>query len=136
MNDIIAEVVAQLRTDLAAAGHDVPVTEYARKQGVKVPAVVVVGLATGQAAETLTGAAGYENQEFDVYSYAATSAAAFTLAEAVRVILQGYKGAMGSTTVTHCVSPNPFEKGTREPAKGSNSRSYYVLREYQIGHVN
>ena len=134
MNNVCAEVVAHLKTGLAAAGHDYPVTEHNRKQGVTPPGVLVVGLNTGRSFEHLGGPVGIDFLDFDVYCYATTDAGAFTLAEAVRVILQGYRGTMGGTFVNQITSQTTFEKGTDPPAKGSNRLTYWVVREYTAAH--
>lgn len=134
MIDIASQLVGWLRTKLDDAGHDVPVTEYHRKQGVALPHVLVISETTGDSVELLSGDLGYDVSEVEVVAFASTSAESYTLAEVVRDALQGYKGAIGTSTVLTSTSTDPFEKGVDKPIAGGSGLTYYTARSYRLGH--
>ena len=134
MTDITAQVCVFLRSGLSGLGVTAPVTEYNRKQGIAPPQVMVTHLGTAQSFEKLAGAEGMDQTRIEVTAFNTSSATAHTLAEQIRGLMQGHRGAVGSSYAAGITSTGGFKKDYDDPIAGGNSRTYWVSREYVIIH--
>jgi hypothetical protein len=137
MADIAEELKTYLKsisavTDLVGAGTAARIYTHRAKQGVTLP-YIVFQVYEGQSYEHLTGITGVAMNRVEVNCYAATSSAAYTLAEAVRLApLQMFRGMMNSTFVHNVTSDGGYERDFDPPDRGGNQRRYFVSRDYLI----
>lgn len=122
-------------TDLIGTGADARIYEQEAKQGVALPYIVYIVYAVGSY-EDLDGAVGVATNRIEVNCYAATAAAAYALAEAVRLApLQGYEGTMGSASVFDISSAGGYETRYDRPTEGANTLRFWVSRDYIFNHT-
>ena len=135
MPEIAEELKTYLKTKpiitaLVGAGTASRIYTHRSKQGVSLP-YIVFEVFEGSSAEWINGISGIATNRIQIDCIAATAAAAYTLAEAVRLApLQMYRGTMGSTFVNGVTSNGGYEKGFDTPTTGGNQRRYWVSRDY------
>lgn len=137
MADIASELITYLKTiggvtALVGTGTAARIYYGDAKQGVALP-YVVVDLKSGTSHEHLNGISGLAMSRVEVNCYGATSAAAWALAEAVRLApLQKYRGTMGSTYVHEVASPDGYGKEYIPPVTGDNRKRFNFVRDYFV----
>lgn len=101
-----------------------------RDQGDGLPALTIRRKSGGHA-HNLDGAAGSVRPLVEVSSWAASKPAADSLAEAVRLKLQGFRGAMGALAVSSVTLENDLDLD-EPPRDGSAAFTYRVNQDYLI----
>lgn len=104
-----------------------------RRQSITASAIVYTRLNTDHL-HTLTAAAGYATAFVEFECFGATYAAAKALGEALRGELQGYRGAMGSTTIRGVLLEDESDV-FYEPEDGSAKGSYSMVAQYSFQFV-
>ena len=97
------------------------------------PAITYERLSGGHD-HTLSSAAGSAMPRFRIHCWATTYVGADTLAEAVRNEMQGFSGAMGSTT-THSVILEDESDEYEDPEDASDQGVYGIALDYLIRYV-
>ena len=120
-------------TTLVGSGAAARIYTHLAKQGVATP-FVIYEVFHGTSAETLTAIAGMAENRVQVDCYGATESEAYSLAEAVRLCLQMYRGTFGDADATAIVSPDGYRTGIDNPSKGGNQRRYWVSRDFEISY--
>lgn len=133
MADFADELKTHIQGLSTAAGNDVYHDEI--PQGQSLPCVVITESGPGQLAEHLGGAAGLAEATWHVYAYAATRAAANTLAEAIRAGTHRFSGTMGSTAVSNVTCEQYRDSGVERAKDGSYSPRYWTRFVYDIWHA-
>ena len=106
------------------------------KQGAALPFAFLEQI-SGDAPSTLSTSirgCGVEQEVIDLFAVGATKAAAAALQEAFRLVLQNYRGLMGSTHVKDVLVNGGREQGCDLPQDASDTRRYWCKRTYQIWH--
>ena len=135
MIDIVEDLKTYLKTitavtDLVAAGTAARIYTHESKQGVALP-YVILEVFEGSSEEHLNDISGIASNRIQVDAYGATSSAALTLAEAIRLApLQMYRGLFGTTFITDVTSNGGYRRGRDQPTTGGNQRRYWVSRDY------
>lgn len=135
MPDIADELKTYLKTktavtDLIGAGVAAKIYKDNPKQGIALP-YISFEVFEDIDYEALAEIVGIVSARFQIDCYGATSSAAWTLAEAVRLApLQMYRGLMGTTMVKNVSAVDGFNQGIEPPVKGGNQRRYWVSRDY------
>jgi len=101
-------------------------------QGESLPAIIfsVIGSTTEN---KITGASGGVRVVIQLDCYAETHIQANDLAEQVRLVLHGYTGAAGDSTIGHALLDNKREMFDA-PTDASDVPSYRVMMEWEILH--
>lgn len=94
---------------------------------------IVMALVTQLPQHHLQGGAGYAESRVQLDVYSTTAAARDSLAEALRDELQGYSGAMGSSTVSSCVCRS-IRDLYEEPIDASDVGLYRNSSDYWMRH--
>lgn len=137
MGNIVEDVRTYLKTkaaitSLIGSGTAARIFLHTAKQGAALPYIVLDDFG-GASAEHLIAISGAGTNRIQVDCYAATSAGAYTLAEAVRVApLQMFRGAVGSSTVLSISSNGSYRRGWDVPSPGSGAKRYWCSRDYLI----
>ena len=118
-------------TTLGGSGAAARIYSHLAKQGVATP-FVIYEVFDGTSAETLTAIAGMAENRVQIDCYGATESEAYSLAEAVRLCLQMYRGSFGDADATAITSPDGYRTGIDNPSKGGNQRRYWVSRDFEI----
>ena len=99
-------------------------------QGQALPRINITRISGGQEHD-LDGAAANANPRIQIDCRAATDVAADALADAVRNMLDGYTGTMGTHSIDVAVLDNRLDLD--EPAiDGSDNNTYCVIQDYLI----
>lgn len=89
---------------------------------------------TGGHEHRLTGSSGTAIPTFELDCWADSYEAADQLAEAVRQVMQGFSGTMGSTTVHSVILDDEADQFT-PPSDGSDNGIYSITLRYRIRHT-
>ena len=136
MADICSELRTWMKTQatitaIVGATTSAKIYEHDAKQGVA-PPYIILHVFEGSSSETLAAIAGVAMNRIQVDCYGLTANAAYTLAEAVRVELQMYRGIMGSTAVLNVTSDGGYDRLFDPPSTGANQKRYVYSRDYLI----
>lgn len=132
-----SDLVAYLKTktaitDLVGSGGSARISPAKINQGDGFPAIRFV-ITGGESHESLTGAVGNRQPNLQIDCYATTRLAATNLGEQVRLVLQGYRGTMGSTFINGITLENRFE--LYEPTvDGSDNGKHREVLVFNVVH--
>lgn len=119
-------------TDLVGSGSSARIFEDRPRQNRDTPFVVITTF-DGVSTEHIGGISGLARNRVQIDCHGATSAEAYTLAEAVRLApLQMFRGTMGSTYVNSVTSEFGYRKFSYEKAKGSDTQVFVRSRDYIV----
>lgn len=119
-------------TDIVGSGTAARIYPHTAKQGVAMP-YIVYETYPGESRQHLGGISGIATNRIEIICYAATSAAAYSLAEAVRLApLQMFRGTMGTTTVNGVSATPAYEFGFEPPVKGGAQKRYWISNDYFV----
>ena len=97
--------------------------------------LLLVSRVAGEHGHHLDGGAGYCTARVQVDCYSTTYVAAAALAEAVRLKMQGYRGAMGTTTVSSVMLESDLDQSD-PPTDASDSWLYRRILDFGILYQN
>lgn len=80
---------------------------------------------------TLSAAAGSAIPRFRIHCWGSTDTGVDALAEALRNVMQGFSGTMGSTTVQSVILEDEFDE-YEDPEDGSDNGVFGIAHDYQI----
>lgn len=119
-------------TSLVGSGTAARIFPDLRKEGSSLPCVVYKRTSGGEVTG-ISGGHGLHKATFDVYSIAASRAAADALDDAIYDNLQGGNRTFGSTAVTEVfVGPDSRESGADAPLDGTDQADYWARTVYEI----
>ena len=121
-------------TDLVGTGDNAKIFLHEPKQGQN-PPYIVFEIFDGTSAEDLQGAAGIASNRVQIDCYSLDKRQAYTLAERVRLNLQGHRGPIGNGFFNGVTSDQGYERGYDKPSAGANTKRFYVSRDYTIHHT-
>jgi hypothetical protein len=93
--------------------------------------VIGISRVSGGHEHVLSGAAGYATPRIQLDVWSTSMVTTLAVAEAVRQVMQGFKGTMGSTTVSSVVLENEIDL-TEEPDDGSDLGIEHRVLDYFI----
>lgn len=137
MPDILSDLRTYLKTksaitSLVGTGDAARIYFHDAKEGATLP-LIILEIFEGESNEHLTGISGICSNRVQVDCYGVTAAAAYTLAEAVRLApLQMYRGNMDTSKVNNVTSNVSYRRGFDPPVTGSAQKRYWVSRDYVI----
>jgi len=137
MPDILSDLRTYLKTksaitSLVGTGDAARIYFHDAKEGATLP-FIILEIFEGESNEHLTGISGICSNRVQVDCYGVTAAAAYTLAEAVRLApLQMYRGNMDTSKVCNVTSNVSYRRGFDPPVTGSAQKRYWVSRDYVI----
>lgn len=137
MPDILSDLRTYLKTksaitNLVGTGDAARIYFHDAKEGATLP-FIILEIFEGESNEHLTGISGICSNRVQVDCYGVTAAAAYTLAEAVRLApLQMYRGNMDTSKVNNVTSNVSYRRGFDPPVTGSAQKRYWVSRDYVI----
>ena len=137
MPDILSDLRTYLKTksaitSLVGSGDAARIYFHDAKEGATLP-FIILEIFEGESNEHLTGISGICSNRVQVDCYGVTAAAAYTLAEAVRLApLQMYRGNMDTSKVNNVTSNVSYRRGFDPPVTGSAQKRYWVSRDYVI----
>lgn len=137
MPDILSDLRTYLKTksaitNLVGTGDAARIYFHDAKEGATLP-FIILEIFEGESNEHLTGISGICSNRVQVDCYGVTAAAAYSLAEAVRLApLQMYRGNMDTSKVCNVTSNVSYQRGFDPPVTGSAQKRYWVSRDYAI----
>lgn len=137
MPDILSDLRTYLKsktavTNLVGTGDAARIYFHDAKEGATLP-FIILEIFEGESNEHLTGISGICSNRVQVDCYGVTGAAAYNLAEAVRLApLQMYRGNMDTSKVNNVTSNVSYRRGFDPPVTGSAQKRYWVSRDYVI----
>lgn len=120
-------------TDIVGSGSAARIRPLRLMQSDSLPAIRYV-FPFGDSVEHLGGGSGLGKPHLQVDCYAASYGAANALAEAVRLVLQAFRGTMGSTFVNGVSLVNRLEQ-YEDAVDASDTGKHRVILEFEITHV-
>lgn len=96
--------------------------------------LIVYSLVRGEAEHTLDGYCGLTNDTIEIDCQSETDVGAKALKEAVRLILDGYRGTMGSTAVRYCRLVDEGDDYT-PPQAASDKGIYHATLSFEAWHT-
>ena len=137
MADLATDIRTYLKTktavtDLVGSGTAARIYEDDAKQGLDPPYIVFV-ITPGESYEDISGPIGLCTSRVTFLCYGTNRATAYTLSEAVRLApFQGYRGAMGTTTVKAITAAGSTVYGRDKPTSGGNQRRWFCGQSFII----
>lgn len=137
MPDILSDLRTYLKTksaitNLVGTGDAARIYFHDAKEGATLP-FIILEIFEGESNEHLTGISGICSNRVQIDCYGVTAAAAYTLAETVRLApLQMYRGNMDTSKVNNVTSNVSYRRGFDPPVTGSAQKRYWVSRDYVI----
>lgn len=137
MPDILSDLRTYLKsktaiTNLVGSGDASRIYFHDAKEGATLP-FIILEIFEGESNEHLTGISGICSNRVQIDCYGVTAAAAYNLAEAVRLApLQMYRGNMDTSRVCNVTSSVSYRRGFDPPVSGSAQKRYWVSRDYVI----
>ena len=122
-------------TNIVGSGSAARIYPDAIKEGAARPCVVFQRSTSGEMSG-IGGGLGLYRTQFEIYSFAATRAAADELDEIIYDNLQGGNRTLGSTIATEVyVGESDRSSGADSPVHGTDQYDYYALTRYTIWHI-
>ena len=123
-------------TSLVGSGDASRIYFHDAKEGAAMP-FIILEIFEGESNEHLAGISGVCSNRIQIDCYGVTSAAAYNLAEAVRLApLQMFRGSIATggdlVRVLNVTSNVSYRRGFDPPVSGSSQKRYWVSRDYII----
>jgi hypothetical protein len=116
-------------TDIIGTGTAAKIHKMTIPQGVALP-YIRLEVFEGEVEHHLLGISGMARNVVQVDCYQTTSDLAFTLAEAVRLVLENQSGTLGSLVFHEILSTGAYREDEDRPSAGSQTRRFYCSRDY------
>jgi len=115
-----------------ATGSPARISPSDRREGITADSIVYERVATDHE-HNLTAAQGYSTAIFEFDCISTSKAGAKALGEALRGEMDGFRGTMGSTTVTGVLMEDEHDDFD-PPADGSAKGIYHVVQTYSVSY--
>lgn len=120
-------------TDIVGSGENARIYPVRRPENTGLPCIVYRRMPKDDShAQTIDKAGGTDAPVFRLTCYAEQYGDADALGEALRQVLQGFRGTMGTVTVNACVLKDQYDGDWDAPDDGGDEGVYQDVNDYLI----